>query len=372
MRKLISFIAILGLLSLMSCQKEANKLEISANPTPPGMTFPTSGYSLVVSPSDTLQMFRFKWDTADYNAPEVPINYTVQIDSAGRNFSNPITIASVTSVDTCSIQIGSLNKMLYDNFVLSKTDSSTQVSLEARVIATIGIYNKDSLISTSTVPFSVATWKKIPKKPVFSYIFVAGDFQGWNINAPDSLASVTSNHVYEGYLYAPNGGGYKFYTQVGNWSSTSYGDNGSGNSDSLIVANYAGANFQFPSGGYYEVYANLNTMHWTQTLTSWSIIGDATPGGWSTDTQMTYDPTKKVWSVTCNMTKNGSFKFRANDAWVVDFGIDSTGNLAYADNPNFGYNSKVQNITVPSDGNYTITLDLQHAGDYSYSAVKNN
>jgi hypothetical protein len=375
MRKILSFIAILGLLSLISCSKDELKVEVSANPTAPSFVSPTSGYNIVVNSTDTLQKFQFKWNLADYKAPSVPITYTLQIDSAGRNFSKAFTIATVSSVDTFSIALGDLNNDLYNNLVLSKTDSTIQVSLEVRVIATLGTYNKDSVISSS-VPFTVNTWKRIPKTPVtppFSYIYIAGDFQGWNINAPSSIASVTSNHIYEGYVYAPAGGGYKFYTEVGNWNSTSYGDSGAGMTDSLIVANYAGNNFAFPNSnpGYYEIYANLNTMKWSETPTTWSIIGDATPGGWNTDTQMTYNATTQVWTVKVNMIAAGSFKFRANDAWVIDFGIDSKGNLEYADNPNFGYNGNLNNLTVPSDGNYTITLDLHNAGVYAYSIVKN-
>jgi hypothetical protein len=70
------------------------------------------------------------------------------------------------------------------------------------------------------------------------------------------------------------------------------------------------------------------------------------------------------------MLQNGSFKFRANGAWVIDFGVDGNGNLAYADNPFFGYNGNLNNLTVPSSGNYTITLDLHVSGKYNYTLVK--
>ncbi len=50
------------------------------------------------------------------------------------------------------------------------------------------------------------------------------------------------------------------------------------------------------------------------------IIGDATPGGWDTDTDMDQDgndPNK--WTVLIELT-DGSAKFRANDDWVFDWG----------------------------------------------------
>jgi len=71
------------------------------------------------------------------------------------------------------------------------------------------------------------------------------------------------------------------------------------------------------------------------------------------------------------MLKAGSFKFRANNAWVIDFGINGTTNrIQYADNPIFGSNP-INNMTVPADGSYTITLYLGDPNDYYYTAVLN-
>ena len=52
---------------------------------------------------------------------------------------------------------------------------------------------------------------------------------------------------------------------------------------------------------------------------------------------MTYDEANQVWKVTADMLAGGSFKFRANNEWMIDFGVDANGNLVYADNPFFGY-----------------------------------
>ena len=45
------------------------------------------------------------------------------------------------------------------------------------------------------------------------------------------------------------------------------------------------------------------------------------------------------------------------------------GNLQYADNPLFTYNPKLNNLTVPANGTYLITLDLHISSKYTYSAV---
>ena len=146
-----------------------------------------------------------------------------------------------------------------------------------------------------------------------------------------------------------------------------YGDNGSG----TLTTNGLAAGMALPGPGYYELVCNPVTLTWSYTLVTWGILGDATPGGWNTDTQLTYDPAKQVWTVTCEMSSAGSFKFRANNAWSIDFGIDGNNQLQYADNPAYPYNGTLNNLTVPSSGNYTITLDLHDPNNYTYTLHKN-
>ncbi|MDO8929362.1 MAG: SusF/SusE family outer membrane protein [Bacteroidota bacterium] len=85
---------------------------------------------------------------------------------------------------------------------------------------------------------------------------------------------------------------------------------------------------------------------YTYTANRWGLIGDATPGGWDTDTNMTWDAAKKVLTVTLNLKSPGSFKFRANDGWDINYG----GNLN-------ALSAGGDNIAVTSAGNYTITFD---------------
>lgn len=132
------------------------------------------------------------------------------------------------------------------------------------------------------------------------------------------------------------------------------------------------ATWYFLALGFYELVCNTNTLTWSYTLITWGIIGDATPGGWNADTEMSYDATKNVWTVTAAMVSTGSFKFRANNAWNIDFGVGPTDNkLYYADNPVYPYNGALNNLTVPTSGTYTITLDLHDPNNYNYTAVKN-
>jgi hypothetical protein len=85
---------------------------------------------------------------------------------------------------------------------------------------------------------------------------------------------------------------------------------------------------------------------YTYAVNRWGLIGDATPGGWDTDTNLIWDAANKVFTVTVDLVSPGSFKFRANDGWDLNYG-GNLGNLSPGGD----------NIAVESAGNYTITFD---------------
>ncbi len=218
--------------------------------------------------------------------------------------------------------------------------------------------------STAAETSTTAPAGSFPQK-----LYVPGAYQNWK---PDSAPVINpvpgSPGLYEGYVNMAGAGAQRFkLTDAPDWMHTNYGDGGSGKLNPDGKAEGLSA----ADGGYYEVTADLNKNTWTATKTTWGIIGDSTPGGWNTDTALTYDATKQVWAGAVALKQSGSFKFRANGAWKIDFGIDDAGNLQYADNAFFTYNPKLKQLTVPVDGNYTITLDLHVSGNYTYSVIKN-
>jgi hypothetical protein len=95
---------------------------------------------------------------------------------------------------------------------------------------------------------------------------------------------------------------------------------------------------------------------------NWGVIGDATPGGWDADTDMTFKPGKGnyEWTITLPLEGGKAFKFRENDGWAVNMGPAGSDNKLKQDGGN---------ITVPTSGNYLVTLKLEPAG-YTYTIEK--
>jgi len=347
----------------VSCDDMSEITKLSVINFPGTMT--CSNNNIVVTADNGDQtLTSFNWAAVSYGI-QAQVTYSLQFDLPSDTIgTTPWSQAQEILVgdDILSTGItGNQINTLAEYFGLEAGISSTMV---VRVKSYVDRNAYSNAVSIEVTPYEAPV-----VTPTYPSLWVPGDYQGWDPASAPTIVSVNSDNLYEGYIYIPEGGTLQYkYTAQADWTPMAYGDGGNG---TLIEANYSGGNFTAPSAGYYELSANLNNMTWTATLTTWSIIGDATPGGWSTDTPMTYDASNQIWTVTCDMTTNASFKFRANNAWNIDFGIDSNGNLKYADNPLYPYDGSLSNLTVPSSGNYTITLDLHKAGNYAYKLKKN-
>ena len=327
-----------------------------------GASLKASADSVTLSPAnDGDSVLTFTWPAVTYGGG-VAVTYTLELDLPGdttgtAGWSKAQSFVAGSNVLTYSFAGKDLNNLLGSLGIFSATP------LVFRVLSNVDQYNG----SASSIPAAYSSAVEVTVTPYTINLFVPGAYQGWNpATAPVLNPVAGKSGLFEGY-YDITGSGIQYfkYTNAPDWNHINYGDGGNG----TFSTDGAAAGLSVPNGGYYELTADLNTNTWTATATTWGIIGDATPGGWNTDTQMTYDATNQVWTVTAAMVANGSFKFRANDQWVIDFGIDGSGALQYADNPFFGYTAGLNNLTVPANGTYVITLDLHVSGKYTYTAV---
>ena len=81
----------------------------------------------------------------------------------------------------------------------------------------------------------------------------------------------------------------------------------------------------------------------------WGIIGSATPTGWGSDTNLNYDLTTKIYSITMDMIP-GAYKFRLDDGWGTNYGSSSATGGALVLNGS--------DIPITVAGKYLITADF--------------
>ncbi len=209
----------------------------------------------------------------------------------------------------------------------------------------------DITINTEELTYTITTDGQEPEDDPdaeYEYLYITGDADGWNGNG-GKVASIKGENDYYGFVNV--GTVFKFQKIQGEWGINWGGSNGT------LVSN--GANIE--ASGYVYVNANLNNMTYSVTpITSMGVIGDATQGGWETETPLTYNAETNTWEGTITFT-DGEFKFRGNNNWDISFG----GTLN-----KLVLNSDV-NIHVEA-GTYNVALKLVCPGEYSATLTPAN
>lgn len=311
----------------------------------------TAAGSTVVLTDSTLEstFAIFDWTKAEFGF-QAAVTYTLQVDTTGNNFADPTSLGN-----TSDLTLESVVEERMNSIALSRgTVSGDTASFDFRVMATI---NDDvesvlsNVITIHVVPFESMTGPMIP------VLNVPGSYQGWDPAAGNTVIySREMDEIYDGYLYFAEDA-VEFKYAKGSWDA----DSNWGDTDADGTLELEGANIVAGTAGMYYLTADLNALTHTFEQRNWGIIGTATPGGWDSDTDMTWDEEKSALTITMDMTAGGEYKFRANDDWAVNFGDnDADGSLE----------QDGANIVVEEDGNYTIDLILNEAV-YTYSVKKN-
>jgi hypothetical protein len=145
-------------------------------------------------------------------------------------------------------------------------------------------------------------------------------------------------------------------TQVAGTTQTVWGPsadfatvaNGSGTTDEPKVDFQRGGievtanSFTVPADGLYQVIIDTEVGRCAIVPVNWTIIGQATPGGWSGGTALTagsFDGSTMTWSIKDVTMSGGEWKFRYSDGWKVE--IDTAydlgdGKKGIKANTNFG------------------------------------
>ncbi len=144
----------------------------------------------------------------------------------------------------------------------------------------------------------------------------------------DGFKAILREGMFQKYFYATaNGGGFIVKQQSGQ-NTIDWGMSGDWNvvrQDTVFNCSIkkGGNNFTVPSDGFYLFVIDTNLLKaYLLKVDYWGIIGDATDGGWSDDsnqklTQTKLTMTEGQWKIeNVNLYNKGNFKFRFNSWWT--------------------------------------------------------
>jgi len=289
---------------------------------------------------DSTKVVTFTFTAPQYNFRAAVTN-TIQIDSVGDNWQKPQLITLTTNQLSYGFTTPDLNNLLL-NILPYGVSSPVNVRIQHEVSSTQIIYS--NVVTLNVTPYTLAR-----------YIYAAGAYEGWSVPSSSlaSLVSPTGNGIYTGYVNFPQGSGnqdFKILPENKDFN----GNYGAGTAAGTITQGTGNPpNLTAPQAAYFQLTVNLNT----NTIVygpQWSVIGDATPGGWNTDTDLNYDATSGTYYTTVLLVSDGTqaIKFRFQNDWTVNLG-GAAGALT----------SGGANITIPATAaggdTYKITLNVK-------------
>lgn len=186
------------------------------------------------------------------------------------------------------------------------------------------------------------------------FLYTPGNSNGWSQTA-SQLLSTKDYMNYQGYAYLD--GEFKF-SSAPDWNHVNYGlDTEDEGEEGMITGTLdtdgGAGNLNAPTAGLWWLTVNTSELTFSGTLiTTYGLIGDATPGGWNASTPLTPSDDFLTWTAEVELTA-GEIKFRANDGWDINLG-GSLENLT----------QDGANIMVEA-GTYEVTLNF---GELPYSA----
>lgn len=332
----ILLLAFVALLSFNACTQD-DDIVFVAQPDPEGIQFSNSLQNTYVLPSgnpDNLAE-RFVWNEVDFEAPTT-ITYELQ-GSADESFGDLMVIGT-TGSNNLGVTIGQMRELAadagLDNDPETEAPNTGTIYFKVRAFAGDGEGNAlEEFSEPIAINVELPEAEEEGEAPKME-LYLVGDATaaGWdpaNNNTPLFRDGENENIYYFQGRFAGGADveGFKFL-QTTEWQPQWGLSNGElTNSDILGEDPNA---FPVEDDAYYSLMVNVDEMTYTweaidessaDVQTNIGIIGDSTPDGWDADTNMTqseFNP--HIWYIEGIELTDGEAKFRADDAWDLDWG----------------------------------------------------
>jgi hypothetical protein len=286
-----------ALLSLGACNHEGDEIVIAQ--TEPSFT---AHADVVVNKTTETEDFTLVWSPAKFGY-KTDVEYTVGAEYGEQSLSLGTTSETYFSTT---------NSHLFSSFGIEEAGEYA-ITFNLSAVTPAGE-------TAAAKPMVVKFVYDIPVVVEEAYLYIAGDYQGWDPALACSRLKLNANNVYEGLLNLPEGGTYEFkFCSEPSWAGTNYGLK-----DGVLNTEKNAANFKADAAGlYYIVFDAVNATVEMTPITYVGLIGDAV-GGWDTDkAQFEFDAENNVWVATAPVESGKNFKIRFNQVWdLTDLGGD--------------------------------------------------
>ena len=361
-----------------SCENEDDGPEFTVTPPSEDVAFTNSfldDYLLSAQTSANIAE-RLLWNTPSFGA-QTSVSFTVEGSSTNLfaatdpgYFSSGALTENNYAVSVANL-LAIADALDLDGDPTSDKDSSGMAYL--RVTASVGDATDSNGSSVVSEPQEIKiTMVETEGEAPAPMLAVPGQYQGWNPGgAPLLAASAAGQTDFEGFIYMDideaDNQGFKFIEGVDgvyDWGNPDWGQSKTDAQGTLVIEDED--NVKVDADGLYYLQVDTGAGTYSTTLMSLGLIGDATPGGWGSDTDFVYDATNNLLTLDINLINGNKYKVRANDEYVIEFpgqfGPDSDGD-GFLDTHQGDW------IHEGDTGNYRVTLDVFTARKYTLTVT---
>ena len=300
-----------------------------------------------------LESASFSWTAADYGV-QTQINYAIEVSSAS-HADKVVVTSGISDTTFVKVPYEALNAIfLYDLELASGVAEDVQFVVSAKVGESPKVYSNVVTVSASATE----------AEKVYPTLTVAGSYayNNWTPGKGQFVFDFDGDDTkYSGIIdFGEDVSALNFKFVGASWGNNEFsvpsGEAQAAEAAELPLVAGGGDNISaYTTHRYYSLTLDKKTPKVIKNFSfnTLGVIGDATPTGWDSDTDMAFNPAKQRFYVDITLV-DGTIKFRANDAWDVNWG-GADGVLA----------SGADNIPVAA-GNYRIYVNLNNPAELTY------
>ncbi|MBS1738437.1 MAG: SusE domain-containing protein [Bacteroidetes bacterium] len=216
-----SLIGVLLVLAFSSCKKDENK-DFYQGGTPPVLSAtPTGNIPLAIAAKNN-NIITFNWTNPNYNfstgVSSQNVNYTLQFDTVGANFTSPgLQEVSISKDLSYTMTVGQVNAVMGK----MSLNFDQKHNMQVRIKSSLGM--NSAVIYSNSINFSATNYLDVVVPlPASGELYITGDAlpSGWT-NAPPPSQKFTRVSVAVFEITVPLLGG-KSYTFLPVWNSWDY------------------------------------------------------------------------------------------------------------------------------------------------------
>jgi hypothetical protein len=239
MKNKLAILSIFLVAMIWSCKKDENRISYEGG-TPPALTASVTGTIPLSFANKDQQAIKLSWTNPDYQFTtglnSQNVNYKVEIDTTGSNFTNPSRkVISISNDLSLTLTQNDLNDYLLNQLQLT---SGASHNIEMRV--TSSLVTDAVPLSSNVLKFAVTPYAIPPKvtPPPSGELYIVGnatpggDATGWNnpVPTPSQRFTKVSNTFYTLTVPLIADKSYLFLPVNGSWN-TKYGGIGANNTN---------------------------------------------------------------------------------------------------------------------------------------------